>query len=203
MDKIEIMENLNDAQIRPALIAYFESKGYEHFEIMQELHVHRSQAIADVVTLRKESHCYEIKGDGDKINRILEQGRFYEKSFRRITVVTTDKHLKKVVDIAPPFWGIMVARVKSQGEITINIIRRTRVNPNFDIDMALQTLWKSEIIELLPIKNKGLQRQPRATLIEMLAESKKKLEISQQIAVMLGDRHKRQIANNYEFLPCN
>lgn len=203
MDKIGSMENLNDAQIRPALITYFESKGYEHFEIMQELHIHRSQAVADVVTLRKESHCYEIKGDGDKIKRILEQGRFYEKSFRRITVVTTDKHLKKVVDIAPPFWGIMVVRVNRQELLTINAIRKAKINPNFDIDMALQTLWKSEILELLPIKSKSLQRQPRATLIEMLAESKKKLEISQQIAAMLGNRHKRQIANNYEFLPCN
>lgn len=203
MDKIETMENLNDAQIRPALIAYFESKGYKSFEIMQELHVHRSRAIADVVTLRKESHCYEIKGDGDKISRILDQGRFYEKSFRRITVVTTDKHLKKVVDISPPFWGIMVARVNPLAMITITTIRRTKINPNFDIDMALQTLWKSEMLELLPVKSKSLQQQTRATLIEMLAESKKKLEISQQIAAMLGDRHKRQIANNYEFLPCN
>jgi hypothetical protein len=203
IDKIKNMEYLNDAQIRPALIAYFESKGFEPFEIMQELHVHRSRAIADVVTLRMEPHCYEIKGDGDKINRILEQGRFYEKSFRRITVVTTDKHLKKVANIAPPFWGIMVARIDSQEMLTINSIRRTKINPNFDVDMALQTLWKSEIIELLPDKNRSLQRQTRATLIKMLAENKKKLEISQQIAAMLGGRHKRQIANNYEFLPCN
>lgn len=111
------MKTLNDAQIRPALITHFQNKDYEPFEIMQELHVHRSRAIADVVTLKKESHCYEIKGDGDKVKRILEQGQFYEKSFRRITVVTTDKHLDKAVEIAPSFWGVMVARSSVKGEL--------------------------------------------------------------------------------------
>ena len=196
-----MMRILNDAQIRPVLIAYFERKGYDTFEIMQELHVHKSFAIADVVTLRKESHCYEIKGDGDKIKRILTQGKFYEKSFRRITVVTTEKHKQKALEIAPEFWGVMVTGVDSVGEVSIKMIRRAKINPHFDTNMALQTLWKSELIELMPVKNKSLQRKKRETLIEMLAESKKKLEVSKQIAVMLGQRHKRQIANNYEFLP--
>lgn len=197
------MKTLNDAQIRPALITHFQNKDYEPFEIMQELHVHRSRAIADVVTLKKESHCYEIKGDGDKVKRILEQGQFYEKSFRRITVVTTDKHLDKAVEIAPSFGGVMVARSSVKGELKIHILRNARINPHFDIDMALQTLWKSEMLELLPVKGKYLERKTRATLIEMLAENKKKLEVSQQIAAMLGTRHKRQIANDYEFLSCN
>jgi NOL1/NOP2/fmu family ribosome biogenesis protein len=165
--------------------------------------VHRSRAIADVVTLKKESHCYEIKGDGDKIKRILEQGQFYEKSFRRITVVTTDKHLRKAVAIAPHFWGIMVARMNSHGELKIHTVRRAKINPNFECSMALQTLWKSEIIELLPLKSKSFQRKTRATLIEMVVENNKKLEISQQITAMLGTRHKRQISSNYEFLPCS
>jgi hypothetical protein len=197
------MQNLNDADIRSALITYFENKDYQSFEIMQELHVHRSRAIADVVTLKKESHCYEIKGDGDKIKRILEQGRFYEKSFRRITVVTTDKHLKKAVAIAPPFWGIMAARLTPHGELKIHTVRRAKINPSFECGMALQTLWKSEIIELLPVKNKSFQRKTRATLIDLVVESNKKLEISQQIAAMLGARHKRQMSSNYEFLPCS
>lgn len=195
------MNTLNDAQIRPVLMAYFERQGYETFEVMQELHVHKSQAIADVVTLRRESHCYEIKGDGDKIRRILTQGKFYEKSFRRITVVTTKKHLSKTLAIAPNFWGVMIACWNAKGDIVIKTIRSAKINPHFDTNMALQTLWKSELIELMPMKSKSLQRERRATLIEMLTESKKKLEVSRQIAAMLNQRHKRQIANNYEFLP--
>ncbi len=110
------MENLNDAHIRPALIAYFEHKGY-----------------------------------GDKINRILEQGKFYKKSFRRITVVTTEKHLKKVLEIAPLFWGIILVRNRGADGLRIHPIRRTKINPYFDVNIALQTLWKSKMLELFPI----------------------------------------------------
>ena len=197
------MERLNDKHIRTALISYFENKGFRQFEIMQELHVVQSRAIADVVTLKNESHCYEIKGDGDKIERIIEQGQFFEKSFRKVTVVTTNKHLKKAVQIAPIFWGIMVARKNSQGLVRIASIRKAKINPFFEKNAALQTLWKSELINLSPIKSKSLERQTRKTLIQMLAENKKKIEISRQIAAMLGERHKRQIANDYEFLTCS
>ena len=91
------MRLLNDIDIRVALIEKLQSMPTKPKAVIEELRVHNGNAIADVVALYKEAHCFEIKGDGDKIERIVTQGRFYDFSFRKITLVTTTKHLAKAV----------------------------------------------------------------------------------------------------------
>lgn len=154
---------------------------------MEELRVHNGNAIADVVALYTEAHCFEIKGDGDKIERILEQGKYYNLSFRKITVVTTLKHLKKALSIAPSYWGIMIAE-EIDNQIKIKYIRAGKNNPNFNKSIALLTLWKEEMLELIESKKKN-KNSSRAVLAELIASNKRKLELSQNIAITLLDRY--------------
>lgn len=194
------MKTLNDQSIRQALVAKFEQSGLAAFEIMQELHVCGSLAIADVVTLRDETHCYEIKGETDKVTRILEQGEHYNKAFRRITLVTTQNHLEKALSLSNPWWGIMLAKLDSQGRVTITRVRKERVNPEFDPAIALYALWKDELLQLLESPKPKDMRRNRADLSTMIAENNKKLEISKRIAAILGYRHKLQMANDYKYV---
>ena len=65
---------LNDARIREALLRKLAKQKVKPRAVLEELHVHNGRAIADVVTLHAEAHCYEIKGETDRIERILTQG---------------------------------------------------------------------------------------------------------------------------------
>ena len=182
---------LNDKEIRKVLIARLMTQTIQPKAIIEELRVHNGKAIADVVAVHTEAHCYEIKGDGDNIDRILVQEKFYNPSFRKITLVTTDKHLKKALSTASAFWGIMVAEYKN-GTIQLKYVRRALQNPYFDKKIALLALWKDEMLELLGNDDKKTKtaRQSRIVIAEMLSNKKKKVELSQHIALTLLNRAK-------------
>ena len=177
---------LNDPSIRKALLEKLRNRKPK--AILEELHVHNGNAIADVVTLDREAHCYEIKGSGDKIARIREQGYYYDSVFRRITLVTTENHIKKALELASPHWGIMLAKITDQ-KIVIQNIRGSKISPLFDKEKALRTLWKCEMLDLL--EDPKCQRSSKEVLSQLIAETTKNLQISSQICSMLIDRSQR------------
>lgn len=183
------MLQLNDREIRTSLITKLKNQSIKPKAIIEELRIHNGNAIADVVSLHNEAHCYEIKGVGDKIERILIQGKYYNLAFRKITLVTTIKHLEKALNIAPKFWGIMLAE-ENNTQVKIKYVRRAKNNPNFDKRVALLTLWKDEMISLIKIENKNTSKYNRNTLAKLIADDKKKIELSQNISYTLYERQK-------------
>jgi hypothetical protein len=178
------MINLDDKTIRKFLIARLASLSNKPKAIIEELRVHNGNAIADVVAVHKYAHCYEIKGDTDAVSRILVQRQFYDLAFRRITLVTTDRHLDNALRLAPAHWGIMVAS-QSRGSVAIRYSRNASRNPLYDTRVALLTLWKSELLEVaLPISPKKLDKLSRAQLTDFIA-----LNVGQgMLCEKIGDR---------------
>jgi len=177
---------LNDSEIRGALIHKLENQSIKPKAVIEELRVHNGNAIADVVALYNEAHCYEIKGCNDKIERVLVQGNFYNSSFRKITLVTTENHLQKAADITPHYWGIMLAS-HTKGCLQLKYIRGARNNPEFNKELALLTLWKSEMLSIL--EESKHKRKPRDFLAQLISNTKKKAELSSNICDLLLDRH--------------
>ncbi|MGH9693511.1 MAG: sce7726 family protein [Bryobacteraceae bacterium] len=97
---------MNDALIREALLRKLARRKTRPRAVIEELHVHNGKAIADIVTLHSEAHCYEIKGSTDRIERIAVQGTYYNAAFRRITLVTTSCKLRRALKLVPPFWAL-------------------------------------------------------------------------------------------------
>lgn len=176
---------LNDFEIRKALVQKLETQTVKPRAIVEELRVYNGNAIADVVALYSEAHCYEIKGVDDKIERVLVQGKFYNSSFRKITLVTTENHLSKALSICPDCWGIVVA-FSSAGVIRFRHIRRAKTNPDFSKELALLTLWKSEMLSIL--EEPKHQRKPRDVLAQLISSNKKKAELSGHICDLLITR---------------
>lgn len=176
---------LNDVLIRSALLLKLRNQQTKPKAIIEELRVHNGNAIADVVALHSEAHCYEIKGANDKIERIQIQGEYYNTSFRRITLVITKNHLEKALTLAPPFWGIMIAEME-KSEVRIKHYRRATNNRNFCKEIAVQTLWKSEMLEIL--REAKHKRQPREILGQLISQTTKKAELSGFICEMLLER---------------
>lgn len=182
------MIQLNDAAIREALLRKLVQQKSRPRAVLQELHVHNGKAIADVVTLHSEAHCYEIKGSTDRIERIVSQGNYYNAAFRRITLVTTDCKLRRALKLAPSFWGIMVA-VEVGDTIRFRHVRAACRNPQFQKQSAAMTLWKSEMLELVP--EIGTERMPRSQLAQLIAETRRELELSMSICDQLIRRQSR------------
>jgi hypothetical protein len=182
------MMDLNDATIREALLRKLKRQKSRPRAVLQELHVHDGKAIADVVTLHSEAHCYEIKGATDRIERITAQGVYYNAAFRRITLVTTECNLRRALRLAPGFWGIMVAMADGEA-VRFRHVRAARLNPNFEKQSAAMTLWKSEMLELVSVP--GAERKPRRLLAQLIAETRRELELSMTICDLLIGRHLR------------
>lgn len=186
------MMDLNDATIREALLRKLERQKSRPRAVLQELHVNNGKAIADVVTLHSEAHCYEIKGATDRIERIAAQGVYYNAAFRRITLVTTKCNLRRALKLVPRFWGIMVA-IADGIVVRFRHVRAARLNPNFEKQSAAMTLWKSEMLEL--VSHPGAERKPRRVLAQLIAEAQRELELSMSICDLLLGR--RQRAQNF------
>ncbi|WP_437880098.1 sce7726 family protein [Pseudomonas sp. LRF_L74] len=139
---------LNDSLIRAALLARLRNAYPQPKALIEELRVHNGNAIADVVAIHREAHCYEIKGDGDKIERIAQQGIYYDLAFRKVTLVTTSKHIEKAIKIAPNHWGILEVKESSTGKIIFRPIRQAQKSIAFDKQIALLTLWRNELFDI-------------------------------------------------------
>jgi hypothetical protein len=180
--------DLNDATIREALLRKLERQKSRPRAVLQELHVHNGKAIADIVTLHSEAHCYEIKGATDRIERITAQGTYYNAVFRRITLVTTECNLQRAVRLAPRFWGIIVAMADGEA-VRFRHVRAAKLNPNFEKQSAAMTLWKSEMLEL--VSEVGAERKPRRLLAQLIAETRREVELSMSICDLLLGRRQR------------
>lgn len=176
---------LNDFEIRKALVQKLEAQTVKPRAIVEELRVYNGNAIADVVALYNEAHCYEIKGEDDKVERILIQGEFYNPSFRKITLVTTENHLEKALSICPDYWGIVIA-FSSGNIVKFRHLRGAKTNPEFSKELALLTLWKSEMLSIL--EEPKHQRKPRDVLAQLISSNKKKAELSSNICDLLITR---------------
>jgi len=138
---------LSDKEIREALKNHLLKKSAPPQILVDELSVHNGNAIADLVAFNDEyAHCFEIKSDKDTLSRLSRQVAFYDFTFKKNTLVTTEKYISKAELIIPEYWGILL--VKKNKELKLVNHRNAKVNKNWDAEKALLTLWKSELLEV-------------------------------------------------------
>lgn len=181
-----IMNKLADKRIRSALKSHLARSA--PVAILDEVRVHNGNAIADVVTVDDAAaHCYEIKGEGDEIRRIVRQGAFYDLAFIRTTLVTTQNHLSTATALAPEHWGILVASEAGEG-VVFRRLRNARKSPHFSKEIALLTLWRSELISLCTSPDEQLKKLSREKLAAKIAVERPIREITHHIGDLLVKR---------------
>lgn len=179
---------LNDEAIRKCLIRQLSRMAKRPKAILEEVRVHHGNAIADVVSIHQHPHCYEIKGSTDNIYRAVKQSSFYERTFKKMTLVTVARHAASAERIMPLHWGIMTARIEA-GRIKLTYNRPAKVNPSFDKTMALHTLWKSELLDSTEAKIiRGAKNLNRDQLARLISESLSEEALLKFIAAKLVDR---------------
>lgn len=178
--------HIRDQQIRQALLEHLRRRGTPPRKVVEELHIHNSNAIADVVAFYKEPHCYEIKGETDSVRRLIRQSSYYDIVFPRLTAVVTKNHLLWSLNNLPSYWGIITVE-KDNNRIKLKYARNAKNNPKFIKEKALLMLWKAELIDIAKksdIKVKSAHtREDIASLISGLLKKNDALQSIQSAII--------------------
>lgn len=136
---------MNDAEIRRNI-----KIKYKNNIFVDEVNVGRARV--DLIDLTNELHGIEIKGDGDNYSRISNQVKNYNKHLSRITIYVGENKRNSINLKVPKFWGIVVVYRDQNGIVQFEEIRESSINPNFDKRVAICTLWKSELLDIITSK---------------------------------------------------
>jgi len=195
------MQKLTDKEIRQALIISLKRRANSPIATLEEVHVCNSNAIADVVAVYKSMHCYEIKGETDSINRVSRQSQFYDQAFPLISLVTTANHLRRAEEIVPQHWGIIVANVTRKNSLTFRHVRGASRNEQYNPEVALLSLWRSELLKFAGPSSVSLEKMNRQKIAALIASSASTKEINENVGRALASRGLRT-ANWGSPLPC-
>ncbi|TVT39503.1 sce7726 family protein [Hymenobacter setariae] len=102
---------------------------------------------ADVVHITEAfMHGYEVKGDGDTLQRVENQLRCYAEVYDFVTFVVTEKHLPKLLPRLPEWVGVLVAPADDLG---LRQHRPAGYNATVQRAPLAALLWVEEIKQFL------------------------------------------------------
>jgi len=102
---------------------------------------------ADVVHITEAfMHGYEVKGDGDTLQRVENQLRCYAEVYDFVTFVVTEKHLPKLLPRLPEWVGVLVAEANGPG---LRPHRPAGYNATVQRAPLAALLWVEEIKQFL------------------------------------------------------
>ena len=172
------MSFLLDKDIRDIFSTHYKKK-FPNSNLLNEVRINNGLAIADLVSVgEKTFHCYEIKSDRDKITRIIDQSKYFDIAFNKISLITTVAHQKRALDIIPDYWGLII--VSNTPKIKIRYIRKASFSPLFSKQKTLLTLWRDELLGIMLMKNiieKPTNKFSRNELINILCTKLSTTEI--------------------------
>lgn len=153
--------------VRRLKVAYKDDPDYK---IVEELGINHGSVRADVTVINGIMDCYEIKSDKDTLQRLPEQIRAYNAVFDKVTLVVGFSHLYEALEMIPDWWGVTIAKIGKQGNVTLNNIRESSYNINKDKDSIACLLWREEALRILEEKQQasGVRSKPKAVIYERL-----------------------------------
>lgn len=103
--------------------------------------------------------------------------------------MTTDNHVAQAAVLAPRHWGMILATSDASDGVKLRYLRKATVSPSFNKQVALLTLWKSELLAMCRDQEKKLEKLSRANLSELVAQTSAARDVSERIAEFLLARH--------------
>ena len=176
---------MNAEKIKTIIINYLINGGLD-FDIHQnaiglEVQFSKKQRHADMLIINSDLHALEIKSDLDDLKKLFSQIDDYSKTFNRVSVVLTPKHIDEARFILPQSIGILLISDRN----SISVIRKAKTRTNLDKESVLKFLSKNEICKLINIKNNNLYTDE----IRQIAEEK--LPLKSIITAVNAKLHKK------------
>jgi hypothetical protein len=165
---------MNDAEIRQNFHRKILRRQHRRNDtlVIDELGLNHGRCRADIAVVNGHLVGYEIKSNSDSLRRLREQVKAYNSVFDRVFIVAGDRHIGKIQNSVPEFWGVIMSSKGPKGAVNFNIIRRAKVNRSIDPVSMARLLWRNEAVEILQQRRLTSRtlRQPRAVLYKHLAE---------------------------------
>jgi hypothetical protein len=126
----------------------------------------------DVAMINGHFSGWEIKSDYDSLRRLPGQVEAYGLVLDYATLVATERHLAKAVDLVPEWWGVMVATAGDRQPL-LSDLRKPHINREVDPMALAQLLWRDEVMAILSREgiSRGLSGKARWYVWERLCES--------------------------------
>jgi hypothetical protein len=182
-----------DYHIRKALIANFAN--IPCFQtgdtvVIHELDVCGGTSRIDIAVVNGQLHGYEIKSQQDNLMRLETQIEDYSQIFDTMTIVITENHIGKVVELVPDWWGIQYVTGDPEN-LDIYTKREARKNESINSYQLAQLLWRDELFMLLKEKVKqtnGFASKTRRQLAQLVTDYISFDEIEKYIKSILKSR---------------
>ena len=139
--------------------------------LISELGIEHGNFRIDIVTINGIIHGYEIKSDADSLTRLPEQAGAYSAIFDKVTLVVGEKHIIRALSIIPDWWGVKLARSRSDGFVSLSNIRSPLKNTSIDKLAVSRLLWRNEALDILDSRNAvfGVKTKRRELIYQRLA----------------------------------
>src|SRR4051812_9025889 len=92
---------------------------------------------------------WEIKSERDTLSRLSSQADAYCRVFDQVTLVASERHLPKVTDAVPSWWGLSLVCENTTGDGRLEPLRAPKDNPGTDPEALVELLWRDEAMALL------------------------------------------------------
>ncbi len=166
-------DKLNDKDMREVLFDYYESTN-ERLRFFEELCIAKSRA--DAILVRENCLIgFEIKSDRDSLERLESQVKNYSKFCNLCYIVTGNKHIDKITEHVPEFYGIIKICYDEDKKLCLEIEREAQRNPKEvlkrKIKHQLSLLWRPEIVRIAKAnKVKPISKKSKPKIATMLVE---------------------------------
>ena len=191
--------SLNDPQIRKALIPKLAEENADKPDtlIIEEFDLGPCKYRIDVAVINRIIHGYEIKSARDNLIRLPKQVEIYNHFFDKVTIVTCEKHLKKIEKTVSDWWGISKATMCSNGGVLISQHRKPKNNKLVDPMAIIQLVWRNEVIwrdeALTALKELGMRKdispEPSVLIWVHLASKKTLKRLKSMVRESIKLRH--------------
>lgn len=165
---------MRDYDIRTALKQKLESINAREPDtlIIDEVGLCKGAVRVDIAVVNGTFNGYEIKSERDTLERLPLQEEVYSKTFDTVTIVTSGRHVNKITDRIPCWWGITEALMR-RGEVCFQIIRKPEPNPNIAPLSLVQLLWRDEALTVLKERGlaEGMLSKPRRDLWQKIIDN--------------------------------
>jgi hypothetical protein len=141
---------VRDRDIRQALRTYIARTHADGPDalVVEELGISQGRARVDLALINGTINGFEIKSDRDTLARLAGQRRLYNRCFDQMTVVSGDRHLRRIRRTIPAWWGIIRAK-DSATCVELEAVRAVQQNPAVDPSIVVQFLWRDETVRVL------------------------------------------------------
>lgn len=140
--------------------------------IFHEFGVAHGASRVDVGLVNGSLEGFEIKSERDTLRRLPSQIEAYNRVFDRVSVVASGKHVDRLIEQVPAWWGVMQA-VETADGVVIETRRPAEDNPSLDPLGLAELLWRDELVAALAERGllDGVRSKPKRVLQRTLADA--------------------------------